>query len=58
MATEARINAQVMTRVTFIGAVLDGLLGVFKIVIGWASQSHALIADGVTAEPSATGPAR
>ncbi len=47
MATEARTNAQVMTRVTFIGAILDGFLGVFKIAIGWVSQSHALIADGV-----------
>ena len=47
MATNARTNAQVMTRVTCIGAILDGLLGVFKIAIGWISQSHALIADGV-----------
>ena len=47
MATEARTNAQVITRVTLLGAILDGLLGVFKIAIGSVSQSHALIADGV-----------
>ena len=47
MVTEARTNAQVMTRVTFIGAILDGVLGLFKIIIGLMSQSHALVADGV-----------
>ena len=47
MATEARTNAQVMTRVTFVGAILDGLMGVFNIATGLVSQSHALIADGV-----------
>ena len=40
-------NGQVMTRVTLIGAVVDGLLGLFKITIGLISHSHALVADGV-----------
>ncbi len=34
-------------RVTLIGSVLDLLLGVAKIVVGFLSQSQALIADGV-----------
>ncbi len=34
-------------RVTLIGSVLDLLLGVAKIVVGFFSQSQALIADGV-----------
>tara|TARA_B100001093_G_scaffold238799_1_gene228769 strand:+ start:24 stop:383 length:360 start_codon:yes stop_codon:yes gene_type:complete len=36
-----------MVRVIAIGAVVDGLLGVFKIMTGAISQSHALVADGV-----------
>jgi cation diffusion facilitator family transporter len=34
-------------KVTLIGAVIDLLLGVFKILFGFLSQSQALIADGV-----------
>lgn len=34
-------------KVTLIGAALDTLLGITKIVVGWFSQSHALIADGI-----------
>ncbi len=34
-------------RVTLIGSVIDFLLGVAKIVIGFTAQSQALIADGV-----------
>jgi cation diffusion facilitator family transporter len=34
-------------RVTWVGAVLDGLLGVAKVVVGWLFASHALIADGI-----------
>lgn len=34
-------------RVTIIGAIVDFLLGVAKIIVGFASQSQALIADGV-----------
>lgn len=33
-------------RVTWIGAVLDGILGIIKIVVGWLVNSPALIADG------------
>ena len=47
MATKMQTNAQVMTRVTVIGAIVDGLLGLFKIAVGFVSQSHALVADGV-----------
>ncbi len=35
------------TRITLIGAVIDALLGFFKIVVGYASFSQALIADGI-----------
>jgi len=34
-------------KVTLIGAVLDTVLGVAKIIVGWLSNSHALIADGI-----------
>lgn len=34
-------------KVTLIGAALDTLLGIAKIIVGWLSQSHALIADGI-----------
>jgi cation diffusion facilitator family transporter len=34
-------------KVTLIGAVIDLLLGVFKIFFGFLSQSQALIADGI-----------
>jgi len=34
-------------KITVIGAVVDTLLGVVKIIIGFAAQSQALIADGV-----------
>ncbi len=33
--------------VTLVGAVLDLILGVLKILIGWVASSQALIADGV-----------
>lgn len=36
-----------ITRVTLIGAVVDLILGVLKVVVGWLAQSQALIADGV-----------
>ncbi len=35
------------TRITLIGAVIDALLGFFKIVVGYAASSQALIADGI-----------
>lgn len=34
-------------RITLIGSVIDTLLGVLKIIIGYASHSQALIADGI-----------
>lgn len=34
-------------RVTLIGSVIDLLLGVLKLVVGFGSQSQALIADGI-----------
>ncbi|MGA1207223.1 MAG: cation diffusion facilitator family transporter [Litorivicinaceae bacterium] len=39
--------SRVMTRVTLVGAMIDALLGVGKIALGWVTQSHALVADGV-----------
>ncbi len=35
------------TRITLIGAAIDALLGIFKIIVGYSSFSQALIADGV-----------
>jgi len=35
------------TRITLIGAVIDGLLGFLKIVVGYLAHSQALIADGI-----------
>jgi len=40
-------DKQAATRVTLIGALLDLLLGVAKIIIGLAANSLALISDGV-----------
>jgi cation diffusion facilitator family transporter len=34
-------------KVTLIGAVLDAILGLAKIIVGWMSNSHALVADGI-----------
>lgn len=51
--TDTNLNSQrdvrlhEMTRITLIGAVLDSLLGVFKIIIGYLANSQALIADGI-----------
>ena len=36
-----------MKKVTLIGSVIDLLLGVFKILVGWVASSQSLIADGV-----------
>lgn len=36
-----------MRKVTLIGSVIDLLLGVFKILVGWVASSQSLIADGV-----------
>ncbi len=38
---------QITTRVTIVGAVLNFILAVFKIVIGSIGHSHALIVDGI-----------
>lgn len=40
-------QAKAAHKVTLIGAVLDAVLGIAKILIGWISNSHALIADGI-----------
>ena len=36
-----------MKKVTLIGSVIDLLLGIFKIFVGWLASSQSLIADGV-----------
>jgi cation diffusion facilitator family transporter len=36
-----------MRRVTVVGSVIDGVLGIAKIVVGYLANSQALIADGV-----------
>lgn len=42
---EAR--AQAVKRTTLVGAVINLLLAVIKVLAGWFGQSHALIADGI-----------
>lgn len=34
-------------KVTVIGSLIDALLGVAKIIVGWMSHSQALVADGI-----------
>lgn len=46
MTTQQRRYRDVR-RVTLIGSALDFMLGVAKIVMGWLSNSQALIADGI-----------
>ncbi|MFD1384802.1 cation diffusion facilitator family transporter [Rhodanobacter aciditrophus] len=46
MAT-AQQETQLAQRVTVIGAIWDALLGILKIIVGYLSQSQALIADGI-----------
>ncbi|MEN8801709.1 MAG: cation transporter, partial [Thiogranum sp.] len=38
---------QEVRKVTLIGSLVDFLLGVVKILVGWLAHSQALIADGV-----------
>ena len=48
--TEADIHSlryQEVRKVTLVGALVDFLLGVAKIIVGWLAHSQALIADGV-----------
>lgn len=40
-------HAQAASKVTLIGALLDLVLGITKILTGIACQSHALVADGI-----------
>lgn len=46
-ASQSREDLKAATRVTLIGAVLDLILGIVKIIIGLASASFALVADGI-----------
>ena len=49
-STEADIHSlryQEVRKVTLVGALVDFLLGVAKIIVGWFAHSQALIADGV-----------
>jgi cation diffusion facilitator family transporter len=46
-ASQSRDDIKAATRVTLIGAVLDLVLGIAKIIIGLASASFALVADGI-----------
>jgi len=46
-AEERRQRSREITKVTLIGSVVDLLLGVVKIFVGWVAQSQALIADGI-----------
>ncbi len=48
--TEADIHSlryQEVRKVTLVGSLVDFLLGVAKIIVGWLAHSQALIADGV-----------
>ena len=52
MSTEASRSTaeergEVTRRVTLVGSVVDAVLGVTKLLVGWFAQSQALIADGI-----------
>ena len=47
MHNHATDRTQQAIRVTWIGAIFDGILGVSKIIVGVLFFSHALIADGI-----------
>lgn len=47
MLTGADLRYKDVRFVTLVGSVIDLLLGVAKLVVGYAAQSQALIADGV-----------
>lgn len=44
---QVKQEKQLATRVTLVGALLDLVLGVLKIVIGLLSNSYALVTDGI-----------
>ncbi len=46
-ALDARGRYRVVKRVTLVGALVNFVLAVGKLVIGWLGHSQALIADGV-----------
>ncbi|GJL80963.1 MAG: cation transporter [marine bacterium B5-7] len=46
-SSTASAQYRITRRVTLVGAVLDFILGVIKIFIGWLAHSQALIADGI-----------
>ena len=43
----SNIRSQTTKKITIIGAIVDFLLAIFKIIIGYLSHSHALVADGI-----------
>ena len=45
--SETRSKQSQAQRITIIGSVIDGILGVLKIVFGMLAHSSALIADGI-----------
>lgn len=45
--TRAEKRLRETKRVTFVGAVVNLLLSVFKLIFGWIAQSQALLADGI-----------
>ncbi len=47
MHSHTQDKAREAIRATWIGAIVDGILGVAKIVVGFLFFSHALIADGI-----------
>ncbi len=46
-STNHQQRYKAVRKVTLIGSVVDFLLGVAKIVVGWLANSQALIADGI-----------
>ncbi len=45
--THLQDNSAEAIRVTWIGSIIDTLLGISKILFGWLFHSHGLIADGI-----------
>jgi cation diffusion facilitator family transporter len=46
-ATVNTLRYREVRKVTLIGSVVDFLLGVLKILVGWLAHSQALVADGI-----------
>lgn len=45
--TDDKQRTLTITRITWVGAVVDFLLAIIKVIVGYLAHSHALVADGI-----------